>query len=95
MGWRSILQAYGLELGQMDAQRTFHPGHAVVHRVAPYAFSGSSGTILGVFGMGPKFTIICGACMETFTQRIMVMDRPPAKCPRCEVVNILPLETVK
>ena len=60
--------------------------------VEPLDFEGFSMSIMQFFGSGPKFKIKCGGCGLWFSQRIMVVSRPPAKCPYCNAVNILPVE---
>lgn len=46
---------------------------------------------LGIFGLGPKFSVQCGGCDIWFRTRIEVVDSPPAACPYCDAINILPL----
>ena len=40
---------------------------------------------------GPKFTINCGACNNTFKKRIDVVHKPAVVCPFCGAVNKLDL----
>jgi len=56
---------------------------------------GRNTTPLQVFGLGPKFTITCGACDVTFRKRIPMVDEPGVVCPRCGEVNILPFRVVE
>jgi len=63
--------------------------------VVPKSFSGWCMSIMQLFGSGPKFTITCGACLATFTQRIPMVDRPGCPCPNCGAVNVLPLESTQ
>ena len=55
-------------------------------------FSGFNISIFQLFGLGPKFTIVCGKCLYTFRQRVPVMDNPTVLCPHCGIINVLPLE---
>ena len=60
--------------------------------VVPKDFEGWSLSLSMLFGIGPKFKIQCGTCGIWFSKRIELVDEPPARCPYCGVVNILPLE---
>ncbi len=53
---------------------------------------GRSHSLLGNFGIGPKFTIRCGDCGIDFTARVPLVDEPRVACPHCGRVNVLPLE---
>ena len=59
--------------------------------VDPKGFTGWNMSIMQLFGSGPKITITCGKCSNTFTQRIQMVDNPGSPCPHCGVVNVLPL----
>ena len=59
--------------------------------VAPKDLNGWNMSIMQLFGSGPKMTITCGICSNTFTQRIQMVDNPGCPCPHCGVVNVLQL----
>ncbi len=63
-------------------------------RVKPANFEGQSASLLGIFGVAPKFTITCGECRTTFKKRVPVVDEPGIPCPHCGAVNVMPLEPV-
>jgi hypothetical protein len=65
----------------------------MTERVVPARdFSGYSMSFAQLWGRGPKFTIRCGACPATFTERIPLVDNPTVRCPHCHVWNELALE---
>ena len=45
---------------------------------------------LNIFN-GPKWTINCGNCSNTFKKRIDVVNQPAVVCPFCGAVNKLNL----
>jgi putative FmdB family regulatory protein len=47
-----------------------------------------------VFGIGPKWTIQCGACGHTFRERIPMIDAPTVQCPACRAENRLNVQVV-
>jgi len=49
-------------------------------------------SLLGLFGIGPKWTLTCGSCATSFRARIPMVDRPGVRCPHCGVVNVLSLK---
>lgn len=51
-------------------------------------------SIAQLWGSGPKFTITCGNCSNTFSKRIPMVDNPGIACPNCGAVNKLPV-TIK
>jgi putative FmdB family regulatory protein len=55
---------------------------------------GPRGSFLGVFGIGPKWTIQCGACGHTFRERIPMIDAPTVQCPACRAENRLNVQVV-
>lgn len=67
-------------------------GEVTMETVRPKDFSGySMSPVAQLFGSGPKFKIRCGKCDLWFSKRIDFVDNPPAKCPYCDTVNLLPL----
>jgi phage FluMu protein Com len=40
---------------------------------------------------GPKLTINCGNCSNTFKQRVDVVNFPAVRCPFCGAINKLDL----
>jgi len=60
--------------------------------VKPHYFEGWNMSVAQLWGSGPKFTIICGNCYEQFSKRVAMVDNPPARCPNCGAVNVLPLK---
>ena len=59
--------------------------------VIPLRFHCWNMTFMQIFGKGPKVTIVCGNCMETFSKRIFMVDHPTVRCPYCQVINVIPL----
>lgn len=53
--------------------------------------AGFSTSIAVLWGSGPKLTIQCGHCYELFKKRVPVVDCPRVVCPKCSVVNELPI----
>ena len=48
-------------------------------------------TPLLIFGIGPKFNVLCGECKSWFSGRIQMSDNPRLRCLFCDTINILPL----
>jgi hypothetical protein len=51
----------------------------------------AEGYNLSIFGKGPKWTITCGKCRNTFKERLPMVDHPGIECPRCKEVNVIPI----
>lgn len=56
----------------------------------PYRCRGLNMSLLQVFGVGPKYHIVCGKCLTAFSKRVPMVSFPGIPCPNCRVVNILP-----
>jgi hypothetical protein len=52
------------------------------------SFSGWNFSVTMLFGVGPKFDVICGRCDGGFSRRIPVVSYPVVRCP-CGVANKL------
>lgn len=59
--------------------------------VAAKSAEGFNFTLLQLFGLGPKWTIRCGWCLNHFTKRIQLVNYPTVPCPHCGTSNILNL----
>jgi hypothetical protein len=71
--------------------KTFFPWRIEMKKVIPKAVEGwNVSWNLNIFS-GPKLTIVCGNCELTFKKRVDVVDHPPALCPYCNAVNIIPV----
>lgn len=64
------------------------------HIVEPKYYEGWNTSLLGAFGVGPKFTIVCGKCSCTFQKRVPIIDYPTIPCPHCNVLNRLPVHVL-
>lgn len=62
--------------------------------IAPKYATGYNMTLLQLFGIGPKWTIVCGNCGTAFTKRLPMVTCPGVACPRCDEVNVIPVEVV-
>jgi hypothetical protein len=50
------------------------------------------GTTLSMFGIMPKFKVICGECKLLFKERIHGLGEIYLKCPHCGTINDLGIE---
>jgi rRNA maturation endonuclease Nob1 len=57
--------------------------------VKPAAFSGHNFSLLQIVGLGPKWTITCGSCRNTFQKRLPMVNYPGVACPACGQVNVI------
>ena len=57
--------------------------------VIPISAEGNDSTLFELFGIGPLWTITCGACCSTFKKRLPLVDNPGIVCPNCQTTNVL------
>ncbi len=64
----------------------------VPHLVTVANYHGWNWSPLQLFGYGPLWAFTCGHCAATFQQRITIIDSPTVECPKCHVLNIVPIK---
>jgi len=50
-------------------------------------------SLMQLFGLGPRWTIRCGHCGNTFSERLPMIDFPTIPCPLCKTLNRIQVVT--